>query len=445
MKTVNSSTSLRINGERSRTIKFYTVGCKVNQYETQLIREKFLNSGFNEIENNLPSDFYIINTCTVTQRADSDSFSFIRHAKKENPQGKIIVTGCLTELDEDKIKNISEEILIFKNKDKSKIFSLITSNISAEGESAFGRKHQTSNFEGISHLEAHSRAFVKVQDGCDYHCSYCKVRIARGRSISRDIEDIKKEIETLVNNGYKEIVLCGICLGLYGRDLNPKKNLSELISDLEKIPGEFRIRLSSIEAQDIDGDLIEKLKNSEKLCKHLHIPIQSGDDEILEKMNRNFKSSEYRNLIQKLKEEIPDMGITTDIMVGFPGESEENFHNTLNLIKEIKPLRIHIFPFSKREKTPAFYFKPEISHSVIKKRTEILRSLAKELSFEFRKKFLNREVRVLVEETPDKDTGFLKGYTDNYMKILLPTKKELINQLISVKIFKVEENYTFAR
>lgn len=416
------------------TVKFYTLGCKVNQYETQLMREQFLNSDFREIDDHSPADLYIINTCTVTHRADSDSFSLIHRARRENSEGKVIVTGCLTELDSQKLSK--EKIdLIVRNRDKPKILSFLRPDL----------RFQTTNFKNISYFKGYSRAFVKIQDGCNYRCSYCKVTLVRGKSQSRPMVEVISEVECLIKNNYREIVLCGICLGLYGKDLKPKISLCNLIEELEKLEGDFRIRLSSIEAQDIDDKLIERLKESKKLCKHLHIPIQSGDDQILGRMNRDFKGSEYKELIYRLKEEVLDLAITTDIMVGFPGESEENFNNTLVLIREIKPHRIHIFPFSRRENTSAFYLNPQIPFNIIKKRIQILRGLAIDISFEFRKEFLSRKLRVLVEETPDKKTAFLQGYTDNYIKVSIQTQRELMNQLAYVEIFKIDKDHTFAR
>jgi threonylcarbamoyladenosine tRNA methylthiotransferase MtaB len=236
------------------TVKFYTIGCKVNQYETQLIREQFLSSGFKEIENNLPSDFYVINTCTVTHKADSDSLNLIASTTKKNPQAKIIVTGCLTEYDEAKIKDINNKIIIVKNKEKENILDHLQNN------RTIGHNKTTKN--SISYFKGHSRAFLKIQDGCDNFCSYCKVPKVRGRSKSRELNEIIKEAYQLVNNGIKEIVLCGICLGSYGKDLNPKIDLVTVIEALEKIDGLLRLRLSSIEAKDISEELIEKLYQS---------------------------------------------------------------------------------------------------------------------------------------------------------------------------------------
>lgn len=411
-----------------KTAKFFTVGCKVNQYETQLIREQFLNVGFQEVEECQPAEYYVINTCTVTQRADKDSFSFIHRAKKENPSAKIIVCGCLAELDEDRIKKESP-YLIVKNKEKKNLISLLFPNFYPQFS--------------ISYFKGHTRAFVKVQEGCNYNCSYCKVRLVRGRSVSRPIEEIKKEVTTLIKNGYREIVLCGVCLGLYGRDLSPPRDLSDLICELEKIEYDFRIRLSSIEAQDIDDKLIDKFVASEKLCSHLHIPFQSGDREILKRMNRPFSPEDYLNLVKKLKEKIPYLSITTDIIVGFPAESEDNFINTLEFLKEVQPLKIHIFSFSPRKGTQISLDK-SIIYPVIRKRIKILEELNQELSFNFRRKFLGEKLRVLIEKKPDFNSGLYQGYTDNYIRVLLDTKKHS-SEFKYVIIQKVEKEFTFGK
>lgn len=413
------------------TVKFFTVGCKVNQYETQVIREQFKITGFKEIDNHLPSDIYVINTCTVTHKADSDSFRIIRQAKRENPQAKIIVTGCLTELDENKIKKIEEKSLIVKNKDKYRILELL--NFS-------DYKLITHNFPFISYFKGHCRAFLKIQDGCDNFCSYCKVPLVRGRSKSRPLNEVIQEVKTLVKNNYKEIVLCGICLGAYGKDLSPQLNLVNVIEELEKISGLLRIRLSSIEAADVSEELICKINQSKKLCRHLHIPLQSGCDEILKKMNRKYTHTDYLNLIYKIKKQIPEIAITTDILVGFPEETEEDFQDTVNLIKEILPLKVHIFSYSKRKETKAANLK-ELSFKVIKERINHLKNIAEECAFKYKEQFLDKKMDVLIENHFKEDLMLWKGYTDNYIKVLVKSNKNLKNQLIPLKLKKIEKDY----
>lgn len=419
-----------------KTVKFFTLGCKVNQYDTQIIREQFLNYGFQEIKDSLAADMYIINTCTVTHRADSGSLNYIRKAQRENPQAKIIVTGCLAELDGDKINKIDGINLIIKNKDKENIFKhLFCSN---EYNTQTSSMHR-----GISYFEGHTRAFLKIQDGCDNTCSYCKVPKVRGISRSKPLDEIIQEAGQLIKNGYKEIVLTGICLGLYGKDLYPKISLLNVIDALEKIDGLLRIRLSSIEAGDVSDALINKMSESGKLCKHLHMPIQSGDDEILKKMNRKVRRQDYLNLIENIKCQIPGIAITTDVLVGFPGEGEINFKNTIDLIKKISPLKVHIFPYSPRQGTAAYNFRDKLNPTIIKQRILRLKEITWDCSSDYKKRFLNKDMDVLIEnqskakEAPD----LWQGYTGNYIKVMVRSGQNLRNQLILLRLKKIAKDY----
>ncbi len=407
-----------------KTVKFYTLGCKVNQYDTQSIREQFERAGFKELENSHPADVYVINTCTVTQKADAESLGFIRRARRENPKAKIIVTGCLVELDAKKIRQIKGVNRIIKNKNKNKILP--------KG------KGITTYFKG------HTRAFLKIQDGCDNFCSYCKVPLVRGASKSRPLTEIVDEAKQLVKNGYKEIVLTGICLGSYGRDLVPRIGLIDVIVVLEKIDGLWRIRLSSIEAGDVSDELIKKMSQSKKLCRHLHIPIQSGDDEILKKMNRKYTHKSYLGLINIIKKAVPGVAITTDVLVGFPGEGENNFQNTVRLVKKIMPLRVHIFPFSSREGTAAANLKDEINPQIIKERIARLKDITEGLSLKYRRQFLGKKIDVLVEGCSKIKPDYLEAYTDNYIKVLIKGDSGLKNKLVCVKLRKVTKDYSLA-
>jgi len=419
-----------------KTVKFYTLGCKVNQYETQSIREQFIKAGFKELEDSQPADFYIINTCSVTLRADSESLSLIRRASRENPQAKIVVTGCLTEMDEDKskIEKAAKVDLVVKNKDKNRILEFLNEP-----------NEQTSlTHNGISYFSGHTRAFLKIQDGCDNFCSYCKVPLVRGESKSKALSAAIQEAEALVENDYKEIVLTGICLGAFGRDLKPRLSLIDAISALENIEGLLRIRLSSIEAGDICDELIERIAKSKKLCPHLHIPIQSGDDEILQKMKRRYSRKDYLGLIKKIKKQIPGLAITTDVLVGFPGEREENFQATLDLVQEIAPLKVHIFPYSPRAGTCAAQLVDKINPLVIKKRMARLKNIAQECSLTYRKQFLNKDMDVLIEHKLKDDSHFWEGYTSNYIPVIIDSKKDLKNQLISLKLKQILKDFVRA-
>ena len=416
------------------TVKFFTLGCKVNQYETQVMREKFIGSGFKELSDSQPADIYVINTCTVTQTADSKSRYLIHYAHRENHQAKIIVTGCYTELDSHKIEKIPGVTRIIKNEDKQKILELSNEN------NDIGEPNEI----GISNFSRHTRAFLKVQDGCNNSCAYCKVPLVRGGSRSRPVLEIIDEAEKLAKNGFGEIVLCGICLGAYGKDLPEKIDLVDVIERLENIEGLLRIRLSSLEAGDISDRLIHKMAGSQKLCPHLHIPIQSGDDKILNKMQRSYTREYYSALINKIKKHIPQIALTTDVLVGFPEEDEENFQNTLNLIQEILPLKVHIFPYSPRKDTPAFNLQDKVSPTIIKQRIFQLKAIAKECALIYRKQFLNQDMEVLLEDNSRENPCLWCGFTSNYIKVVVESSQNLKNKPIPLKLKKISRDSLWA-
>ena len=433
-----------------KTVKFYTFGCKVNQYETQDIREQFVKAGFEERQDGELCDFYVINTCTVTHKADSDSLAAIRRVKRSNPEAGIIVTGCLAELDGPRIRKIDPSCTIVKNRDKERILEYISRRygylfaFSREGGGRGGRKNALAG-AGISYFQSHTRAFLKIQDGCDNFCSYCKVPLVRGRPRSKPVNRIIQEAGRLAENGIKEIVLCGICLGSYGKDLSPAASLIEVIGGLEKIEGLLRIRLSSIEAADVSDELISRIAESGSLCRHLHIPLQSGDDAVLKMMNRRYAASDYLQLINKIKARVPLISITTDVLVGFPGETDENFQNTLRLINDVLPLKVHIFPYSRRAGTAAAAgFGHSIDRQTIKTRISYLKSVAENCSRSFKERFLNSEMSVLVESCCKGSADYWRGYTDNYIAVKLRSDRDIKNQLISLKLKKLSGDSVIA-
>ena len=395
-----------------KTIKFFTLGCKVNQYDTQSIREAFLRKGFKETASGKVSDFYLINTCTVTASADKKSCSIIRHCIKTNPKSKVIVTGCMVKKDGSKLSAIKG------------VYSVISRRFFPER---------------ISDFTNHTRAFLKVQDGCNNSCSYCKVPQARGSSRSRMPKEIIEEARRLAKKGFKEIVLTGICLGAYGRNLKINSDLADLIESLENIDGILRIRLSSIEAKDISDELIKKISLSGKVCPHLHLPIQSGDDSILKSMNRSYTSGDYIKLIRKLRKSIPDIAITTDVLVGFPGEKKDNFENTVRLLKKIRPLKIHIFPYSRREGTAAAGFSNEVPTQEVKRRVLELKELSAHLAKGYMNRFSNKEKPVLIEARLKDTPGFWEGFTDNYMRVIIRSDSNLKNCLIPLKLNRLDK------
>lgn len=425
-----------------QTIKFYTLGCKVNQYDTQSIREQFIPLGFKELASDESADVYVVNTCTVTHKADSGSLRHIRKAKRENPHARIIVTGCLVERDRERINEGGIVDLSVRNKDKGRIAELFLGISEEDKKIGQGSKN---SYTGISDFKGQTRAFLKIQEGCNNFCSYCKVPLVRGSSKSKPLDDVIKEAEKLAGAGFKEIVLTGICLGAYGKDLKEKKDILQVIEALENIGGLLRIRLSSIEPGDVSDGLIKKIADSKKLCRHLHIPMQSGDDEILKGMHRNYTGQFYLGLIKKIKNRIPGIALTTDCLVGFPGETDENFKNTVDLIRKIVPSRVHIFPYSKREGTSAANLGADVPSAVIIERVKCLKETADKCFTEYREKFLNKVMGVLIEGESKAAPGFLEGYTDNYIRIILKSGLELKNKLIPVKLKKLETGLFLAQ
>jgi len=397
-----------------KSVKFFTLGCKANQYDTQSIRERFLNKNFQEAGQGKPADYFLVNTCTVTSGADQKSRNIIRKCIRSNPKAKVIVTGCLVEKDSQALAGIRGIALVIK-------------------KSFFP--------EGISSFSRHTRAFLKIQDGCSNFCTYCKVALVRGKERSKDLVQIATEAKRLAACGYKEIVLTGICLGAYGRDFLPKRDLADVINALEEIKGLSRIRLSSIEAGDVSLKLVRCLKGSRKFCRHLHIPIQSGDNQILKRMNRKYTRQKYQNLINRLKRDIPGVSITSDCLVGFPGETEKNFENTVALVKKINPLKVHIFPYSSRPGTKAADFNGLVDPKIINLRCARLGKIAWQCQIDFMRKFLAKKAAVLIEGRAKDNPAFLEGLTENYLPVRLPFKPDLKNKIINVRIKRILKDY----
>lgn len=417
--------------EIMKTFEFKTLGCKVNQYESQALREKLSRLGFRESEGGL-ADIYVVNTCAVTQKADRESFELVRKLNRHNPKAQIFVTGCSAQNNPDRLQDMQGIAGVVDNRQKESLPDFILGNKNNDVDNAKIPPPFDSN-PGITKFDKHTRAFLKIQDGCNNGCSYCIIPHLRGKSRSRFLPEIIAEAKNLVANGYKEIVLCGICLGAYGRDLNMRQGLVRMIESLEEIQGLLRIRLSSIEASDISPELINKMAASKKLCRHLHIPFQSGDDKILRLMNRKTNSSDYLKLIFGLRKISPDIGITTDIMIGFPGEDEASFNSTFKFLKEAMPSRIHIFPFSPRKNTPAFSFHNMVRQSAIKERQRQISALAKELSLAFCQANLGKALSVLVESNSYFKDGIYNGYSDNYLKVIIPNAEAFVNTIVIVK------------
>ena len=407
-------------------VKFFTLGCKVNQYETQGLKEKFSFLGHRVTED--VADLYVINTCTVTSRADTKSKDAIIRAKKENPQAHIAVCGCLAQLNRDFIERLGVDYII--PQDQKHLLPDIVLGLSPVQEGSDGKREKDSL--KISYFSNH-RAFVKVQDGCNNLCSFCKIPYLRGPSRSKKREDAIEEIKEVCSR-HSEVVLCGVNLSLYGRDLFPKCTLVDLIKDILALPLLGRLRLSSLEPFFIDEGLFSLLKYN-KLCPHFHFPFQYGDDRILKKMNKKETVALYQEKVFRIRKIRPDVAISCDIMVGFPGEDEKSFQNTVDFLRQINPMRIHIFTFSPREKTQLSEAKIK-DPKLIRQRYEYLKKMAKDFSFSYRRKFLGKRLNMVAEE---ENNGFVSGYTENYIRVHLRGKVPL-GQIIPVVIEEINSD-----
>lgn len=407
----------------------HTLGCKVNIYESEYITNILKENGYQIVDFDSKADIYIINTCTVTNTSDKKSEKMIKRARKQNKDAIIIAMGCHAQIKGD---NIDADIII-GNKDKSKIISLIEEY--QENKNKIKRIYNLDNvsFEDmyISSFNSHTRAFVKIQDGCDAFCSYCIIPYARGPIRSKDPKTVIKEITSLVENGYKEIILTGIHTGKYGKDIN--YTFEQLLKDIIKIKNLYRIRISSIEINELTDPILNLIKDNQVIAKHLHIPLQSGSDKILKLMDRKYDLKFYKDRIEKIRKMIKDVSITTDLIVGFPNENEKDMEDTLKFLKEIKFTKIHTFPYSKREGTKASSMENQIDETIKRKRVKTVLELSDQLEQDFYQSKLNETEEVIIEQTKD---GKSYGYTSNYIKVEIDSPLKP-NEVISVKINKV--------
>lgn len=412
------------------------------------MREILSAAGFSESARKEVADIYVLNTCTVTHHADREARYWLGYFHRANPKARIVATGCYVEKDADDISSLPGVTHIIRNQDKNRIADILK----RAQEHKNTRAHDGTDQLSITGFKGHNKAFVKIQDGCENSCSYCKVPLVRGYLKSKPIDSLTAEIETLAVNGFPEIILTGICLGAWGVDLFPTinakaagldaANLVDALKAIDKIKGDFRIRLSSIEPKYVTDELIEYVAGNKRMCRHLHIPLQSGDDEILKKMNRPYSAKNYRALVDKARSRIKDVAITTDVMTGFPGETDRHFNNTVNFLKAILPARTHIFSYSKRKGTAAYGMDGEIAGDVMKRRHCKLETLAVTASYIYRKRFINRTLDVLVEGRRDRLSGRLMGYSDNYIKVYFDGPAGLAGKIVPVRIEDVNMTAT---
>ncbi len=412
-----------------------SLGCKVNMYESEFVTNLLSKAGYEISSFNDVCDIYIINTCTVTNTSDIKSRKMIRKAIKKNPDAIVIAMGCFIEANKD--VDIPGLDIIIGNKDKSKIVEIIEEYINNKNtiKRLYNDKKYIFEDMYIDNFPGRTRAFVKIQDGCENFCTYCIIPFVRGKCRSKEESKVIEEVKALVNNGYKEVVLTGIHTGSYGVDLDT--SFADLLEKLVKIKGLERLRISSIETTELNEDVLKILRNSSVIVDHLHIPIQSGSNEILKLMNRKYDLDFFKEKINEIRSIRPNISITTDIIVGFPSETEELFNESIETVKEINFSKLHVFPYSEREGTKSMEIPNHIRGDIKKSRARKMLEVSKELEIDYMNKYLNKEVEILVEEYKD---GYSFGHTGNYLYVKV-NKKLKHNDLVKVKITSIDYPY----
>ncbi len=413
----------------------YTLGCKVNTYETNVMSDLLKNKGYIEVGLDEKADISIINTCTVTNTADNKSFKTIRHAIKQNDDAIIVVVGCMSQNKKEEVLKVDGVDIVLGNIGKSKVVEYIDEYIKTKKKKLDIYDMMNTTFEPmILNNFNRTRAFVKIEDGCNNYCAFCIIPYVRGNVRSKDKDSVIEETKDLIKQGHKEIVLTGIHTGHYGSDLK-NYNFSNLLNDLCKISGLERLRISSIEITELTDEFLEVLKNNKILVDHMHIPLQSGSDATLKRMNRKYDKKYFMDKIEKIRKIRPEISISTDVIVGFPNETIEEFNETIETIKKIKFSKLHVFPYSRRKGTKADEMENQIDEKTKKERVKILIELSKELETEYMEKFINRELIFIPEVIKD---GYLIGHTGNYLQVKAKSNLNLIGKDVKVKLIKVE-------
>ena len=426
-----------------RTVALATLGCKVNQCESAYLEEKLTQEDFLIRAFSQQADLYCINTCAVTGRAAMQSRQLIRRAIRLNSEAKVVVMGCYSQIAAEEIAAIPGVTHILGTTEKLSLLDYIAHPEENQAQCIhLGDVREASTPAPLvfSKFANRTRAFLKIQDGCDAFCSYCIVPYARGRSRSITLESILSQVRRFLDNGYQEIVLTGIHLGQWGPDLEPEQDLIVLLRSILQHCPPTRLRLSSLEPGEISPDLLQMIADEPVLCPHLHIPLQSGDATILSRMNRHYHPNSYRDLVLEATHRIPDLAVGVDVLVGFPGETDECFHNTYRLIEALPVAYLHVFPFSLRPNTPAANMREQVPAEVTRQRCKLLAELDKAKRLTFLQRFLGKMRPVLVENRRDEDSGMLCGFSDNYLPVLVQADSALENQVIMARLDRLEGN-----
>ena len=413
-----------------KTVAFCTLGCKVNQYETNAMMQKMIEAGYKVVDFETKADIYIINTCTVTNMADKKSRQMLRRVKEINPEAILVAVGCYAQVAKEKLEQIPEIDLILGINEKNDIVKYVEQ--ASKNTYVSDVLHQTEflDFGDVTYTEK-TRAVIKVQDGCNQFCSYCIIPYARGRIRSRKPESVIKEITDVAKEGIKEVVITGIHIASYGKDFNTEYRLIDLLEEIQKVDGIQRIRLGSLEPTLITEEFVTRLRKLSKICDHFHLSLQSGCNETLKRMNRKYTTDQFRHVVELLRNAYPEVHLTTDVIVGFPGETEEEFNKTYEFLKEIKFYKMHVFKYSPRSGTVAAKMPNQIDGKIKEERSNKLIELSDENEKEYNQKYIGKEVEVLLEE---REGEYLKGHTTNYMVVKMKTNENLENTIKKVTV-----------
>ncbi|MFC4076748.1 tRNA (N(6)-L-threonylcarbamoyladenosine(37)-C(2))-methylthiotransferase MtaB [Salinithrix halophila] len=429
------------------TVAFHTLGCKVNAYETEAIWQLFQKHGYQKVDFEEKADVYVINTCTVTNTGDRKSRQMIRRAVRKNPEAVVAVTGCYAQTSPGEIMQIPGVDVVVGTQGRDKLLDYIEEHrTTRQPVNAVKNIMKAREFEDLDvpAFSDRTRASLKIQEGCNNFCTFCIIPWARGLLRSRQPESVLQQARKLVDAGYKEIVLTGIHTGGYGEDFDNYK-LADLLWELDQVEGLKRIRISSIEASQIDDRVIEVLNRSDKMCRHLHIPLQAGDDVVLKRMRRRYTVDEYRRKIEHLHQAMPGVAITSDVIVGFPGETDEQFENGYRLIEELGFSELHVFPYSTRTGTPAARMTDQVDADVKQERVQRLIDLSNRLALEYASTYVGDVLEVIPERPWKEDpaSGLFMGYSDNYLQVVFPASADMIGKVCRVRLDKPGSEYCF--
>lgn len=424
------------------TIAFATLGCRVNQYDTDSMRGLFLEKGFRDVSYDEKADVYVINTCSVTQMGEKKSRQLIRRAKKHNPQSVVIVTGCYAQLDPELLAAMDGVSAVVGTNEKKKVVTIVEELLANPSQQAITAVHNVRQVEAFEEIPLypsaveHTRADLKIQEGCNNFCTFCIIPYTRGALKSRQPDAIIAEAKRLVSFGFKELVLTGIHLGAYGKELPEKPSLALILRRLVNETEVQRIRLGSLESIEVDDELIEAMNSSDRICPHLHLPLQSGSDAILKAMNRHYTKAEFIELIADLRARIHGLTVSTDLILGFPGETEENFKETLNTLKLLKFSHIHAFPYSPRQGTPAATMPHQVDMAIKKQRVEIVNTLSAQQKVDVLQSMIGKEALVLIEKQ-EGEIG--EGFSENYERVRVTgLTKPVEGAIIPVRLEQVD-------